>query len=155
MNLKTELLAAARALDQAAIPYAVCGGLAVVLHGFPRLTRDLDFLVQESDLEPAKEALGKTGFTIPGGLIPFDIGKEHERRIFRLSKRIGAELLTVDLLLVPDFLQDVWDDREVYEVEGVPIQVVSRKGLLKMKRIAGRPQDLSDIDSLERGEDET
>ena len=155
MNLKTELLAAARALDQAAIPYAVCGGLAVVLHGFPRLTRDLDFLVQESDLEPAKEALGKTGFTIPRGMVPFDIGKEHERRIFRLSKRIGAELLTVDLLLVPKFLQDVWGDREVYEVEGVPIQVVSREGLLKMKRIAGRPQDLSDIDNLERDEDET
>ena len=88
-------------------------------------------------------------------MIPFDIGKKHERRIFRLSKRIDAELLTVDLLIVPKFLQDVWDEREVYEVEGVPIQVVSREGLLKMKRIAGRPQDLSDIDNLERDEDET
>ncbi len=114
MNLKTELLAAARALDQAAIPYAVCGGLAVVLHGSPRLTRDIDLLVEESNLESAKEALGKTGFTIPGGLIPFDMGKEHERRIFRLSKRIGAELLTVDLLIVPEFLHDVCEDREVY-----------------------------------------
>lgn len=44
---------------------------------------------------------------------------------------------------------------EIYEVEGVPIRVVSREGLLKMKRIAGRPQDLSDIDNLERGGDET
>ena len=59
--------------------------------------------------------------------------------------------------LAPDLarrLQDVWDDREAYDVEGVPIEVVSRDGLLRMKRIAGRRQDLSDIEHLELGGDE-
>jgi hypothetical protein len=56
---------------------------------------------------------------------------------------------------MPRFLQDVWNDREVYDVEGVPLEVVSREGLLKMKRIAARPQDLSDIDNLESESDET
>lgn len=155
MNLKTELLGVARALHRTEIPYALCGGLAVVVHGYPRLTRDIDLLVQEGDLDRARKALGKVGFTIPGGLIPFDVGKEHERRVFRLSKRIDDELLTLDLVLVPQFLQDVWEDREAYEVESVPIEVVSREGLLRMKRIAARPQDLSDIENLEReGEEE-
>ena len=95
------------------------------------------------------------GFTMPGGIIPFDVGKESERRIFRISKRIGPEILTVDLLLLPPYLQSVWDSREVYEVEGVAITVVSLAGLLEMKRVAGRPQDLSDIDNLESIDGET
>lgn len=154
MDLKSELLAVAKTLNQAAVPYALCGGMAVVLHGYPRLTRDVDLLVQTSDLDRAREALANAGFTIPAGIIPFDTGKEYERKVFRLSKRIGAELLTVDLFLLPCFLQDVWDDREAYDVEGVPIEVVSRDGLLRMKRIAGRRQDLSDIEHLELGGDE-
>ena len=155
MNLKAELLSVTQALNQAAVPYALCSGMAVVLHGFPRLTRDIDLLIHPDDLQRAKDVLQQVGFTIPDGTIPFDVGKECERSVFRVSKRIDQELLTLDLLVVPRFLQDVWHDREVYDVEGVPIQVVSREGLLKMKRIAGRPQDLSDVDNLEDQGDAT
>ena len=62
---------------------------------------------------------------------------------------VGNDLLTVDLLLLPGFLQEVWDTRETYELDGVPLAVVSLTGLLMMKRVAGRHQDLSDIEHLE------
>ena len=153
MNLKSELLAITQALRGAAVPYALCGGMAVVLHGYPRLTRDVDLLIRPEDLERARRSLEGVGFTIPGGILPFDAGKERERRVFRVSKRIGSELLTVDLLLVPPFLEGVWEGREVYEIDGVPVEVVSRDGLLAMKRIAARPQDLADIERLESGDD--
>ena len=39
--------------------------------------------------------------------------------------------------------------RETYDLEGVPVDVVDRGGLIAMKRIAGRPQDLGDIAGLE------
>jgi hypothetical protein len=149
MDLKRELLDAVDALNRADIPYALCGGMAVVLHGYPRLTRDLDLLIKPNDLEAAKTALASVGFSIPGGLIPFDTGKAHERHVFRLSKRIGDELLTVDLLLLPNFLQNVWKDRETYDVDKTPVTVVDRSGLITMKKIAGRHQDLSDIENLE------
>jgi len=149
MDLKRELLDAVGALNRAAIPYALCGGMAVVLHGYPRLTRDLDLLIKPDDLEAAKTALAAVGFSIPGGLISFDTGKAHERHVFRLSKRIGDELLTVDLLLLPNFLQDVWKDRETYDVDKTAVTVVDRSGLITMKKIAGRHQDLSDIENLE------
>lgn len=154
MSLKTELLGIAEALDRASIPYALCGGMAVVLHGYPRLTRDVDLLVEPARLDRVKEVLAEIGFTIPGGIIPFDLGTKQERRVYRLSKRVDADLLTVDLIILPSFLQDVWDTREVYDVGGVPIQTVSREGLLRMKRISGRAQDLSDIENLELGSDE-
>jgi hypothetical protein len=152
MDLKGELLTALRALGEANVPYALCGGMAVVLYGYPRLTRDIDLLIPAADLERATAILSTVGFTLPGGIIPFDLGRARERRIFRVSKRIGTEVLTADLLLLPPYLQGVWEDREVYEVEGTAVTVVSRAGLLEMKRIAGRPQDLVDIENLEATE---
>lgn len=149
MDLKRELLEAVRALNRAGVPYALCGGMAVVLHGYPRLTRDIDLLIRPQELEAAKTALATAGFSIPGGLIPFDIGRPHERKVFRISKRIGKDLLAIDLLLLPHFLKDVWEDRETYKLDAVPITVVNRIGLISMKKIAGRHQDLSDIENLE------
>lgn len=149
MNLKDELLAAIEALNRAELPYALCGGMAVVLHGYPRLTRDIDILIRPDDLPKAIDALAQSGFDIRGGLIPFDTGGTHERKIFRVSKIIADELLTIDLLLLPRFLEEVWRGREVYEVNGKGINVISRRGLIEMKKIAGRQQDLSDIENLE------
>ena len=149
MDLKQELLQAVGALNQASVPYALCGGMAVVLHGYPRLTRDIDLLIRPERLEAAKAALATIGFSIPGGLIPFDTGKPHERKVFRVSKQIDEDLLTIDLLLLPHFLKDVWENRENYEMDGIPVTVVNRSGLIKMKKIAGRHQDIGDIDNLE------
>ena len=42
MDLKQELFGVVGALSRADVPYALCGGMAVVLHGYPRLTRDID-----------------------------------------------------------------------------------------------------------------
>jgi hypothetical protein len=149
VNLKAELLGIVKALGDGGVPYALCGGMAVVLHGSPRLTRDIDLLIRPEHLEAARGVLGSCGFSIAAGIIPFDLGRPNERRVYRVSKMIGGELLTVDLLLLPPFLEEVWQDRETYEVEGTMVHVVSRAGLIAMKRVAGRPQDLSDIASLE------
>jgi hypothetical protein len=150
VDLKKELLGVVGALNLAGIPYALCGGLAVVLHGYPRLTRDIDLLLRREDLEAARSALSAIGYTIPGGVIPFDLGKPHEREVFRVSKQVEPqELLTIDLLLLPGFLAGVWENRETYELEGVRLTAVDREGLITMKRIAGRHQDLSDIQHLE------
>ena len=136
------------ALHRDDVPYALCGGMAVVLHGHPRLTRDIDLLIRKPDLAAAETALAKAGFTIPGG-IPLGRGGPHERELVRLSKRIDDELLTVDLLLLPEFLGEVWESRETYELDGAPITAVSADGLIAMKRVAGRHQDMSDVEHLE------
>ena len=126
MDLKQELLGIVGALNKAGVPYALCGGMAVVLHGYPRLTRDIDLLIRRQALNAAREALAAVGFKIPSGLIPFDTGGPHEREVFRISKQIGEELLTVDLLLLPDFLKKVWEGRETYELDKVLVTAVDR-----------------------------
>lgn len=150
MKLRTELLRITQCLDEAGIDYALCGGLAVAAHGYPRLTRDIDLLIQPSEVDSSHIALSKINDDLNSGLIPFDIGTERERRVYRPSKAEGRDLVTLDLIVVTPVLQDIWNTRESVEVDSQAIKIVSRDGLIKMKRIAGRLQDLADIEALER-----
>ena len=148
MNIRDELFLVTGTLEKARIEYALCGGMAVIIHGYPRLTRDIDLLLREEDLEQAQKALEKSGYTLPSGTIPFDIGKPTERRVFRVTKVDGQDHMTLDLVLVNPFLEDVWKGREKHLVEDKTLCVVSLEGLAKMKRAAGRPQDLADLSQL-------
>jgi hypothetical protein len=50
VDLFAEVVALTAALDAAAIDYAICGGVALAIHGAPRATRGIDLLVREADL---------------------------------------------------------------------------------------------------------
>jgi Aminoglycoside-2''-adenylyltransferase len=148
VELEDELLAIVEAFNQAHIDYALCGGLAVAIHGFVRTTKDIDLLVTRQDVGRAVEALAPLGYMLDSGDIPFGIGTDEERRIRRVSRAIGDNLLTVDLLQVYPVLEDVWDTVEVFEWRDREITVVSSQGLAKMKRMSGRPKDLLDLEEL-------
>jgi hypothetical protein len=49
-------------------------------------------------------------------------------------------------------MEDVWETREEIDFLGEKLSVVSRDGLIKMKRLAGRPQDVADIEGLQNEE---
>ena len=49
MNIKDELFRIVNALTAAAVDYAIAGGLAVAIHGCPRLTVN----IVESEVPPA------------------------------------------------------------------------------------------------------
>jgi len=153
MNLKAELISLIDLLNEAGVNYAVCGGLAMALHGHVRGTKDIDLLILKHDLEQIKDIAEKAGFYIPAGIIPFGIGTEDAREIYRVSKVIDDILVPLDLLLVAPSLQEVWNGRIVVEFEGRKTYAVSREGLIAMKRTAGRSQDLVDIEVLEKMND--
>ncbi len=46
------------------LPFLVIGGLAVIAHGYPRDTVDLDYLVRRSDREAWKHALAAQGYGV-------------------------------------------------------------------------------------------
>jgi hypothetical protein len=152
LDVRTELLRVVNTLKSATVEYAVAGGLAVAIYGYPRATRDMDLLVQEKDLKRIEHAVAAIGYTQPSGILPFDAGKKTERRIFRISKAEGEEFLTLDLILLTPLLERIWATRKTVEISGEDLTVVSREGLLEMKRIAGRPQDIADISKLEAEE---
>lgn len=49
-------------LEEAEIPHAIVGGVAVCLHGYPRNTVDLDLLVRGEDGQRLREVLKDAGF---------------------------------------------------------------------------------------------
>jgi hypothetical protein len=51
VSLYDELKALVAALNEEGVPYALCGGLAMAVHGFVRATEDIDLLVRPSDVE--------------------------------------------------------------------------------------------------------
>jgi hypothetical protein len=53
----TTLDAVIDALNAGNVGYALCGGLAVNLHGHARATRDIDLLVPEQQLDVARAGL--------------------------------------------------------------------------------------------------
>jgi hypothetical protein len=148
MNVKTELIRVTDALDEAHIDYAVCGGLALAIHGFPRATKDVDLIVSAEDLAAVRTAVRPLGFRLETGIITFRAGTDEEMKLWRVSRAVDDILFTVDFMLATRFLEDVWQNRKRFEFAGKQISVVSVEGLRKMKQFAGRPQDLADLDKL-------
>lgn len=149
-TLLDELSQLISALNENEIEYAVCGGLAMAIHGFVRATVDIDLLIRQESLEDAYQVAATKGFDIRGLDISF---KERAVEIRRVSKiDDDGEVLSLDFLLVTAQVEDVWITRETIDFLGKKLWVVSRTGLIKMKTLAGRPQDLADIERLENEE---
>lgn len=147
-SLIGDLLRVLDALHANGLEYALCGGMAVNVHGHIRSTTDLDFVIAARDCDRVLDVLKGIGYRFVAGPIPFDSGTPRERVLHRASRVENDELLTVDLLLVTPILEDVWRTREQFEWQGRRVTVVSRDGLAKMKRMAGRHQDLADLENL-------
>jgi hypothetical protein len=128
-------------LERRGIPYAVAGAVALAIHGVPRATTDLDLLVDPPDLDAVLGVARVRQFGIEALPMRFSDGME----VRRMTKVDGAEMLTLDLLLVNSNLEPVWTSRERIPTERGEFWVVSRQGLIQMKAWAGREQDLADI----------
>jgi len=149
MNLVDELQAIARALSQHGIPYAVCGGVAVTVHGATRSTKDIDILVAPADVARVLDAVRPLGFAFAALPLTFDAGTERERHVQRVSKIEGAHHLVLDLLLADSAFAGFLDGRVEVDLPEGPLTVVAVDTLIRMKRLAGRAQDLADIEKLE------
>lgn len=142
-TLESELRELIRLFNDEQVSYALCGGMAVGIHGHPRFTQDIDILIPPESLDQARAVAGKAGFLDESGRIPFA-----DSDVYRVVKIEGAESRMLDLL-VPKRLDTIaWTRRQWFDWNGLPICVVSAEGLVEMKRAAGRDVDLLDIKNL-------
>ena len=144
MDFFQELKELTDALDARAVDYALCGGVALAIHGVPRATQDIDLLVLPEDLAHLRETAHACGFVLES--IPMDFASGIT--IQRFTNLIDGQPLMLDALLVGGPLDRVWEDRRSAEIEGGRVRVVSREGLVALKLAAGRPQDLVDVQRL-------
>lgn len=149
------------ALNRSGCRYLVAGGLAVVAHGYLRLTQDADLVLdlETENATKAMAALESLGFR-PAVPVPArDFADRAKRESWVRDK--GARVfslwsdehptLRVDLFLEPPFDFDSAESRALrLEVApGIAVPFVGLDDLLAMKRLAGRPRDLDDIEKLE------
>jgi hypothetical protein len=133
---------------RARVDFAICGGIAVTIHGAPRFTKDIDLLVPDAHLEAALDVARQCGFDLEAASMTFDRGLAAERHVHRVSKLDGPEALTLDMVPVQPGFAEVFASRLLVEWEGRVVPVVSIEGLVVMKRRAGRDQDLLDLKNL-------
>ena len=146
MDLFQELVAIVAAFDARGIDYALCGAVALAIHGAPRATKDIDVLARAGDMEAVREATRSVGFTLESLPMTFSSSGVTVRRF---TKVIAGDHLMLDVLIVDGPLDAVWATREALRWNEGEVRVVSRQGLITLKLAAGRPQDLADIQRLE------
>lgn len=136
------------ALNERSIDYAVCGGWAMAILGFPRATVDIDLLILSEKLDEVWKIAQDFGYDIEGIPLHFHEGKIEIRRISKIDKETKT-LITLDLLLVTDAITEVWQTRKTFKWNRGMVHSVSKDGLILLKKISGRLQDLADIERLE------
>jgi hypothetical protein len=140
--------------------YVVVGGVAVVLHGFPRLTVDLDLIVDLRREEASRTIAALTSL----GLLPLAPVRAEEfadserrrdwiatngMRVFSMYDP-GDPLRTVDLFVEsPIDFDGLWSRARIIDLDGTAVRVASIADLIDLKRRANRAQDREDIARLE------
>jgi hypothetical protein len=147
MSLMEVLQDFIRRLEKKEVPYALCGGLALAVHAFPRATMDIDILTEEKFLDQVKGVAAESGFTLESGVLEFGGGSVKIHRLYQVAPE-DTDPVVLDILLVTPVLRGVWETKERLEWEDGFISVVSREGLIEMKSLRSSGQDRDDIRKL-------
>jgi hypothetical protein len=152
-------LKALRTLDRYGVRSVVIGGLAARLYGSPSVTNDTDVCYERSrdNLERLAKALRSLRATLRGveGDVPFrlDAATLEAGDHFTFSTTAG----NLDCLGTPSGASDfegLWSRSDAVDLDGFSVRVASIDDLIEMKRAAGRPKDLIEIEVLGAVRDE-
>lgn len=154
-----------KALQQHGVRYLTVGGLATVLHGYARLTADIDLIIQLEEANCLKgiEALLTIGFKPRAPVDARDFANREKREswisekgltVFSLYGNTGIPI-EVDLFVrEPIDFNKLWNKKVDRDIDGVTIHVIDKNSLIELKKLSGRPKDLEDIKALQELDDE-
>lgn len=144
------------AFNQKKIKYLITGGVAVVLYGVLRTTADLDLIVdlEKKNLEKIWETLLELGYMprIPVKKEEFNLEnlkkwmKEKNLKAFSFYHK-KEPFKVVDLVLELNF-EKLYKRKKIFKIDHLKLPVVSLDDLIKLKKKAGRKEDILDIEKL-------
>jgi hypothetical protein len=151
-------------LQAAKVRYLVVGGVAVVLHGLPRFTADLDLVIalDEANTRAAMSALEALGYRPRAPVPAAQFADPIARRAWIDDKGLTVFSLwspvhpatEIDVFVEEPFPFDAAYVRALrVDLGTVETTVASLADLIALKRLAGRPKDLADIAALEALDD--
>ena len=151
-----------RALNDANTRYLIVGGVAVNVHGYERLTEDLDLVIglQRENILAALRALEAIDYHMSIPVTPEAFAERELRENWRREKGMIVLKLwsdthrrtPIDIFIYEPF--DLEHELAAARWESLSAElkapVVQYETLMRMKREAGRPQDLADMADLAR-----
>ncbi|HEY3866520.1 MAG TPA: hypothetical protein VGL54_10605 [Solirubrobacteraceae bacterium] len=160
-SLESSQLLLLKRLHGSDIEHIVVGGWAVAAHGFVRVTKDLDIVPNPAaeNLEKLAKMLQDLHATVldAGDFNPEEVPADPTRAADLAMGGNFCLLTDIGRLDVMQWLSGV-DFDDLYteldhgtiesSIDGVPVRVCGLEHLRAMKRAAGRPQDLKDLEQL-------
>lgn len=154
-----------RKLGEKKIRYAVAGGIALVLHGVVRFTADLDLIIELSagNLTKFISVMNELGYKpkLPVKAEDFADPGTRERWVAEKGMKVFTfyhperQINQIDIFVrEPLKFDDIEKELVWIKARDVVIPVVSLTHLKMLKRIAGRAQDMADIEAIEELERE-
>ena len=129
------------------VKYTIVGGFAVNYYGYIRTTQDVDFLIFPSaeNADKLQESLIEFGFGKAG--IPYEYFTKEGTAV-----HIGVEPNRIDLLTKLSGISntDIFRHIKQIEFEGLSINIISKRDLIKCKKASTRLKDLADAEELEK-----
>jgi hypothetical protein len=149
------------ALAAAGVRFCIVGGVAVNLHGVPRMTYDLDIVVapEAAALAATESALAALGLRPRLAVRLADFADAEYRETMLAERNLVAVTFTdpadplreVDVLVSPPIDAVALLARaHVVDLAGTAVAIAAIDDLIAMKRASGRAQDLADVAHLER-----
>src|SRR4030065_285940 len=125
-----------KVLNDAKVQYVVVGGLATVLHGYARLTADIDLVI---NLEPHEaDKATREGWI-----------NDKNTLVFSFSQPDNP-LMILDVFVREPFpFKEMAQRAVLMDLGGIVIPVCAINDLIAMKQQAARPKDLEDIKYLQ------
>ena len=149
------------ALVRGGVEFVVVGGIAVQAHGYIRGTGDVDVVPRPSllNLSRLAEALAGLEAEVLRATSPVNVSDPQLLKrapLVPLLTRSGRlDLINIEHLAgAPSSYDELRRRALVVDLDGIEIPVAGLDDLVRMKRAAGRPQDLTDIGALTRDDEE-
>ncbi len=147
------------ALNKAKVDYVVFGGVAVILYGVHRTTMDLDIMIKMSpeNIDKLFLTLKKIGYIPKVPVTAEDFKKEENRKRWQKEKNMEVfsfvhlkDSLKIVDIFIKDYIKYEQVKKKFIKVDRQRIPVIDMRQLNKLKKIAGRPKDIVDLDELKR-----
>ena len=127
-----------------AVEYLLVGGWAVIYHGYPRPTKDLDIwiAVNNDNAERVRRVFRKYGFDKAP---PAQMLLEEQRIL-----RIGTQPNVIEIMTSASGVRfaECYRDRIEVEMDGEAVNLINLRNLRINKLASGRLKDLADLEEL-------
>lgn len=129
------------------VEFVLIGGYAVIFHGRPRATKDLDVLVAIDDANRQRLANALELFGAPENIVQAAQNLRATEVVY-----FGVSPLRVDILGSASGIDfaGVYERAVKTQLDDVPVRIIGIADLIVNKRASGRPRDLEDCAELER-----